>query len=139
MDRIHVAGHLECTGLCYSAVALVFILQNIWSYGDTNELMRVLESYEWLPSLTIIRLVWYPRMLYLQSWEFYLFPHIYQVVFQSYVDSRSWHNTRFLKNKQYMPSALWGSWKWYNDKEKIYRGLAPIQCLFYSDFIKINV
>lgn len=57
MDRIHVAGHLECKGLYHSVVALVFILQDIWSYGDTNELLRVLESYEWFPSFTIIRLV----------------------------------------------------------------------------------
>ena len=57
MDRIHVAGHLECTGLYHSVVALVFILQDIRYYGDTNELIRVLELYEWLPSLTIIRLV----------------------------------------------------------------------------------
>lgn len=57
MDRIHVAGHLECTGLYHSVVALVFILQDIRNYGDTNELIRVLELYECLPSLTIIRLV----------------------------------------------------------------------------------
>lgn len=52
-----MVSHLECTGLYHSVVALVFILQDIWNYGDTNELMRVLECYEWLPSLTIIRLV----------------------------------------------------------------------------------